>query len=184
MVSREIKYTVKDYMSLPESDEKRYELIDGELCMVPSPTPTHQDILGNLFEGLRHFVRRRDLGRVFVAPLDVVLSDTDVLQPDLLFVSRSREGIITDRNIQGPPDLVVEILSPGTSSRDRNIKRTRYAKFGVREYWLVDPENRTVEVLRASEPEFETVRVYPVGTTTTSTVLEGLKLDVTRVFSS
>ena len=113
-----------------------------------------------------------DLGKILIAPLDVVLSDEDVLQPDILFVSRGRLGIITDRNVQGAPDLVVEVLSPGTADRDRTLKRARYLRFGVREYWIVDPQSRTIEVLQAGQTDFETVRVFPQSTVATSPLLE------------
>ena len=183
MANRSVRYTYRDYMNLPESEEKRYELIDGELYMVPSPTPMHQDLLQNLYRILDVFVRGQDLGKVYLAPLDVVLSEEDVLQPDILYISTNREGIITERNIRGAPDLVVEVLSPGTADRDRTLKRARYLKYGVREYWMVDPQARTIEVLKAGQTEFESVRVYPEGTTATSPVLENLAVSVDAVFS-
>jgi Uma2 family endonuclease len=182
MVNPNVKYTVRDYMHLPESEEKRYELIEGDLYMVPSPTTGHQRTAGTLFMALNGFVRSRRLGEVLAAPLDVVLSEHDVLQPDLIFISSARSGIATDANIQGAPDLVVEILSPSTAGRDRTVKRARYARYGVREYWIVDPESRSIEVLRAGESGLETDRVYPEGTVVTSPVLEGLRLDVSGIF--
>ena len=178
MINPNVKYSVRDYMNLPESEEKRYELIEGELYMVPSPTTIHQRISGNLNSAMRDFVRSHQLGEVLTAPLDVVLSDEDVLQPDLLYISTRRSGIVKDQNIQGPPDLVVEILSPGTADRDRTTKRARYAKFGIREYWIVDPEAKTVEVLKADNVGFESVRVHPEGTQATSPLLEDLTVDV------
>ena len=184
MLNRNVKYTHRDYMCLPESEEKRYELIDGELYMVPSPTPTHQDIVRNLMKVLDDFVQGHGLGKVYFAPLDVVLSEHDVLQPDILYVARNREGIIGERNIQGAPDLVAEVLSPGTANRDRMLKRVRYGKFGVKEYWIADPQAKSIEVLRAGESGLEAVQVFPEGTTVTSPLLEGLRVDVGRVFSS
>lgn len=183
MANRSVRYTYRDYINLPESEEKRYELIDGELYMAPAPTPAHQIIVGRLFRVLIEFVEAHDLGSVIFSPLDVVLSEEDVLQPDVIYVSTDREGIITERNIRGAPDLVIEVLSPGTADRDRTIKRARYLKFGVREYWMVDPQARTIEVLKAGQTEFESVRVYPGGTTATSPVLEGLRVSVDAVFS-
>jgi Uma2 family endonuclease len=105
-----IKFTVKDYMSAPE--DKRYQLLDGEMILAPSPTSRHQTISAALFAALRQFIASHNLGRVWYALLDVVLSDHDVAQPDILFVSNARSAIITEANIQGGPDLVVEILSP------------------------------------------------------------------------
>ena len=115
--------------------------------------------------------------------MDVVLSDVEVLQPDILYVSRDRLSIINERNVQGPPDLVVEVLSPGTAERDRTLKRARYLRFGIREYWLVDLQARTIEVLSAGQSDFETVRVFPQGTTATSPLLEGLQVDVAGILA-
>ena len=182
MVNPNVKYKVRDYMNLPESEEKRYELIEGELYVVPSPTTIHQRVSKGLLRVLDDYVQTHGLGEVLTAPLDVVLSDEDVLQPDLIYVSKSRASIVTDQNIQGPPDLVVEILSPSTADRDRTVKRARYLKFGVREYWIVDPQTRNIEVLKAGDTEFETVRVYPDGTTATSPVIEGLVINVSEIF--
>jgi len=177
-----IKLTVRDYMSMPEDDDRRFELIDGELILAPSPVPQHQDIVLNLARMLADFAESQDLGKVMVSPMDVVLSDHDVFQPDILFISRNRLHIIGDRNIQGAPDLVIEILSPSTEGRDRGIKLEQYLRYGVREYWIIDPHQRTLEVLRASDTEFETVRVYPEGTTATSPALEGIEVEVDRLF--
>ena len=182
MVNRNVRYKYRDYIDLPESEEKRYELIDGELYMLPSPTPKHQQILGTLLVSFAEFVADRALGTVLIAPLDVVLSDEDVLQPDVLYISTARQSIVTDQNIRGAPDLVVEVLSPGTADRDRTIKRARYLKFGVREYWIVDPETRTIEVLKAGQTDSETVRVFSEGTSAISPLLEGLTIDVTGLF--
>jgi Uma2 family endonuclease len=141
-----LQFTYQDYLHLPD-DGKRYQIIEGEVYMVPAPTPAHQTIQGNIYYLLRSFVAVRDLGRVFLAPCDVVLSNEDVVQPDLLFISRERSQIITERNIAGAPDLIVEILSPHTRKLDRILKRRLYARYGVQEYWLVDPATRTVEIL-------------------------------------
>ena len=141
--------TYEDYLNTP--DEVRYELLDGELVMVPSPGATHQRIVMRIAMALQPYVKRMELGEFFIAPFDVVLWDGDeanVVEPDLLFVSTARAGIITEANVQGAPDLVVEVLSPSTESRDRGYKRELYARHGVGEYWLVDPDARTVTVLR------------------------------------
>ena len=112
--------------------------------MFPSSREIHQYILGRLFLRLGAFIYGRNLGKVYCSPFDVVLSDTDVVQPDLLFVSSGRESIITPENIQGAPDLVVEILSPATAARDRTLKLDLYARHGVQEYWIVDPDAKTI----------------------------------------
>ena len=180
---KNIKLTVRDYMSIPDGDDRRFELIDGELILAPSPVPQHQDIVLNLARMLADFVESQDLGKVTISPMDVVLSEYDVFQPDILFISRNRLHIISDRNIQGAPDLVIEVLSPTTEDRDRGIKRDQYLRYGVREYWIIDPQERTLEVLRAGDTEFETMRVYPEGTTATSPVLEGIQVEIDRLFA-
>lgn len=182
-INPNVRYTYQDYINLPESENKQYELIDGELYMAPSPTPKHQRGKGNLFRILSDHVEANDLGVVYDAPLDVVLSNEDVLQPDIMFISKKRLGIVTEQNIQGAPDLVIEVLSPGTASRDRTIKRARYARFGVREYWLVDLVSRTIEVLRASREGFETIRIYSEGMSLESPLLPGLQIDVASIFA-
>ncbi len=176
------KVTCEEYMLMP-LEEPRYELIDGRLHVVPAPNLNHQDIVGQLYLALVNFVRARDLGRVFVAPCDVVLSRFDVLQPDLLFVSRERADILTEANVQGPPDLVIEVLSPATAEKDRVGKRRVYERFGVPEYWLVDPETRTVEVLRWTEDGYETAGVYGEGDTLRSPLLPELAVELAGVFA-
>ncbi|MGQ9631385.1 MAG: Uma2 family endonuclease [bacterium] len=179
MIKAQVKFTYEDYCQLPE--DKRYELIGGEFFMVPSPTPSHQDISRNLFRSLDAYVADRDLGRVYYAPLDVVLSDEDVVQPDILFISKDREDIIGKRNIKGVPDLVVEILSPATAERDRTLKKKLYAKYGVRECWLVDPESKSVEVFRLGEAGFDLVSRYE-GDAIRSEILEGLEVPLKEIF--
>ncbi|MBI4234037.1 MAG: Uma2 family endonuclease [Chloroflexi bacterium] len=176
-----IRYTYSDYLLLPE--EKRYELIEGELCMVPSPTTQHQRLVLNLAMILQEFVRRRGLGEVFAAPLDVKLSEEDVVQPEVLFVRAARRRIVKEQYVDGPPDLVVEVLSPSTASRDRELKLKRYANFGVPEYWIVDPEAGSVEVLRLMADGYRQVGVFTQGTVETP-LLPGLKLPVAEVMSS
>ena len=137
-----IKFTYEDYCNAPE--DKRYELHDGDLVVVPSPKEQHQDVTGNLFIRLTLFVREGALGRTYIAPFDIVFSNHDVVQPDVIFVSNERHDIITPDNIQGAPDLVIEVLSPSTAHRDRTFKRALYARHGVREFWLVDTDAQTV----------------------------------------
>jgi Uma2 family endonuclease len=137
--------TVEDYMALP--DDVRAELIGGELYVTPSPTPLHQDVIGRLYRILTDVVERQTLGRVFLAPLDVHLPSGDVVQPDLLFIAAGHETVIQDW-IRGVPDLVVEVVSPTHAERDRSVKRDLYARNGTPELWLVDPQERSVEIVR------------------------------------
>jgi len=180
-----IKFTYKDYKSLPESETRRYELLEGELLMVPSPSTYHQRISRNLEHLLWEFVCAKGLGEVFNAPLDVVLGEggkCEVVQPDILYVSKERSHIITEAEIKGAPDLIIEILSPATANRDRNYKRTLYARHGVTEYWIVDPEAKAVEVLTLRESGLELVKAYAETDTLESPLLPGLEIDLKEVF--
>lgn len=141
---RERLLTYADYAALPD-DGTRYQLLDGELVMTPSPNAWHQDVLGELLESLRRHVREHALGAVYLAPLDVVLDDHNVLQPDIFFLSKERAGVRQGGRILGAPDLCVEILSPGTQHLDRTRKFELYARFGVAHYWIVDLRGRTIE---------------------------------------
>lgn len=180
MINVKTKLTFADY--LETSDDERYELLNGELVLSPSPKEIHQYISGILYLRLGTFVRERRLGKVYFAPFDVVLSDTDVVQPDLLFISNERAGIITQDNVCGAPDLVVEILSPSTVDRDRTIKLDLYATHGVEEYWMVDPDSRTVMVMLRGESRFEIGGIYGLGHTLHSPILEGFTIEVKELF--
>ena len=138
-------FTYADYLHLPDNG-KRWEIVRGELFMTPAPTTNHQRASRNLERLLDDYVIKHGLGEMFYAPTDVVFSDTDIAQPDLLYISKERGEIITEPNIQGAPDLIVEIKSPSTKKLDTQLKRRLYARYRVREYWLVDPEDKTVEV--------------------------------------
>lgn len=145
--TQQTKFTYQDYLLFP-NDGKRYELIEGERYVTPAPKTRHQMISTNLQGYLFDYVQKNKIGIIFVAPTDVVFSDTDVVQPDLLFVSSSRTAIITEDNVQGAPDLVVEILSESTRRTDEIIKRKLYEKQGVQEYWIIDPEIDSVKIYR------------------------------------
>ncbi|MDE3075736.1 MAG: Uma2 family endonuclease, partial [Chloroflexota bacterium] len=139
------KLTYDDLQHLPD-DGKRYELLDGELLVSPSPTPRHQRAVGACYVFLRR-MESAGFGQAFVSSLDVVFDQYNVLEPDVLFISAERLAIIGERNIQGPPDLVVEVLSRGTRDRERDVrlKLAAYARYGVRFYWVVDPEQLRVQ---------------------------------------
>ena len=174
------KLTYEDYAKTP--DDERWELLDGELIMSAAPSVPHQIVIALLGAQLVFFVRDRDLGLVCFAPIDVVLSDTDVVQPDIIFVSREREHIITHANIQGAPDLVVEILSPSTAQRDRTVKRRLYAEHGVKEYWQVEPEAQMVTVLLLRDGVFEEAGSYGKGQSLSSPTLEGFTISLEEIF--
>ncbi|HEV8144021.1 MAG TPA: Uma2 family endonuclease [Methylomirabilota bacterium] len=138
----------REYAALPD-DGRRYEILDGELSVTPAPSLDHQIILANLFRILDAHVRARNLGIVLFAPLDVILTDANIVQPDLVFLDHERMSRSSRRGVEGPPTLLVEVLSPGTTGVDRNVKRTLYAREGVPFYWIVGPEARTLEAFRA-----------------------------------
>lgn len=174
------RLTYEDYANTP--GDERYELIDGELIMAPGPNMPHQDSQTNLGFYLVRFVKDNDLGRVYYSDTDVVLSASDVVKPDLLFVSKERQDIITHNNIQGAPDLVVEILSPSTSRRDWNDKRELYAAYGVREYLVMDPSNKIVWRLALKDGTLEIEQTYYEGDAIESSVLEGFTVAINDIF--
>ena len=179
MENLQIKFTYRDYLLLPEQDNR--ELIEGDFHMVPSPSFRHQNILANLGTILRDFVIKNRLGVVVWAPMDVVLSDLNVVQPDILYISNERREIITENNISGAPDLVVEILSPSTASRDRELKLGLYARFGVREYWIVDPDENSVQVMELGSEGYTTIKTYDSGEVESS-ALPGFRIAIEEIF--
>jgi Uma2 family endonuclease len=180
-----VKLTYDDFLLFPE-DGKRHELIDGEHYVTPSPNIRHQTILGNLHFLMRAWLEQHPVGRVFMAPLDVVFTQFDVVEPDLLFVSRHRAAdILTAKHVTGAPDVVVEIGSPSTRKRDETIKRRLYERSGVSEYWIVDPDLDVLRVYRNRNGRFD----RPVelradaGDVLTSPHLGGLEMPVGRIFA-
>ena len=176
-----VRYTYADYCAFP--DDTRYELIDGELYMAAAPTRGHQIVVIDLGFLMSNFVTGSNLGIVLIAPFDVILSDEVVVQPDILFVSADRLDIVTERGCFGPPDLVVEILSPSTRERDRETKREVYARFGVKEYWLVDMDARTVTAMELAGGELATRAVFDESGEATSGLLPGLSIRVEDIFA-
>ena len=177
-----VKFTYEDYKNLPESERERYELLGGELVMVPAPDWFHQSIAAAVFRALDSFVRAQEPGEVRFAPLDIVLSQHDVVQPDLIFLAREHLQVVREGVIRGAPDLVVEILSAATERRDRTYKRTLYARHGVREYWLVDPNAQTVEVLTLGKRGYRRAALYTRDQTLKSPLLPGLEIPLDEVF--
>ena len=180
-----VKLTYDDFLLFPD-DGKRHELIDGEHYVTPSPNIRHQTILGNLYFLIRTWLEQHPVGRAFMAPLDVVFTQFDVVEPDLLFVSRHRAAdILTAKHVTGAPDIVVEIGSPSTRKRDETIKRRLYERSGVSEYWVVDPDLDVVRVYRNRDGRFD----RPVelradaGDVLTSPHLDGLEMPVSKIFS-
>ncbi len=140
------RWTYAEFARLPSEGSTRYEVIDGELAVTPSPSSRHQRVVTGLTRLLSTFVHDHRLGEVFVGPIDVLCAEGDYLAPDLVFVRKNRLGLVSDRGIEGPPDLVVEVISPSTAHRDRGTKLDRYRYFGVAEYWVIDPDAASIEV--------------------------------------
>jgi Uma2 family endonuclease len=136
--------TYADYVALPD-DGRRYELHQGELSVTPAPGTRHQEVTVNLTALLHGHVKKNGLGKIFAAPTDCILSETTVVQPDMVYVDGHRLSAVSERGIEGPPALVIEVLSPSTASTDRGPKQEIYARHGVPYYWIVDPDTRTIE---------------------------------------
>lgn len=158
---------------LPESNLPM-ELWDGELIMSPTPNPNHQDIVFNFARELREFVYAKGLGKVFLSPLDVILGQRRVVQPDVFFIAKARLKLVTDR-VRCAPDLAVEVISEGSWKRDRVEKKDLYEQHGVREYWIVDAEAQTIEVFALDRGAFKLASKAEAGETASSKLLPGLK---------
>ncbi len=154
MHGQRVTLTYEDYLLLTD-DGRRYEIHEGELSVTPAPTPDHQETSGNFNDVLRHHVKSRRLGKLYYAPIDCILDDTTIVQPDLVFVDTTRLERISRRGIEGAPTLVVEVLSPSTSSIDRVRKLRLYARYGVPYYWIVDHETRTVDAYQLVGNQYE-----------------------------
>ncbi len=182
MAVREKPWTYEDYLSLEE--EKRYEIIDGELLEMPAPSLRHQKIVGMLYRLLSQHVEEKALGEVYISPVDVVLSPYHVVQPDIVLVLKENYHTLKENSIHGSPDLVVEVVSPSTFKRDTEDKRRLYAKYGVKEYWLVFPEERVVEVLTLEGNEYEVFSHAFESGKVCSKLLEDFCLNLEGVFGA
>ena len=177
-----LSYTHADLLAMPD-DGKRREIIDGELYVTPSPIDLHQRTLLILTYAFCKYLETHPLGEVRFAPLDVILSEHDVLEPDLLFVLNEHKHLIQDW-VRGAPDLVVEILSPATEARDRGPKMKAYARYGVPEYWIVDPAAQAIEVYRLTASGFQVARICKKGDSIETPLLPGFFLPVASIFPS
>jgi Uma2 family endonuclease len=173
------RWTYEEYYKL--EDDQRYEIIDGHLLMAPVPDTWHQDWLGGLYTLLRSFVKRKKLGRLFFAPVDVVLDQENTVQPDLVFVSAKNAGIIQTRAIFGTPGLLVEVASPSSGRRDRSQKMKLYARYGVKECWIGDAAKCSLEILTLKEGRYELHGAAAERGKLNSLVLTGLSFDVAEI---
>jgi Uma2 family endonuclease len=177
------KLTYEDYVRIPD-DGKRHEIIDGEHYVTASPFLRHQRIALRLAFRLEEFLRKHPLGELFIAPADVILSPHDIVVPDLLFVSDERASILTEKNIQGAPDLVIEILSNSTRRLDEVLKRRAYERFGAREYWSFDPQRKTTQVWERTTGGLRRRDLLSAaaGDVLTSPLLPGLEIPLAEIF--
>ncbi len=180
MKQANIRFTYSDYLLLPE--DKRYEILEGELYVIAAPNTKHQRVSKRLVVALTQRLEKEGLGEVFIAPYDVVLSEDNVLQPDIVFVCKNRAGVVGELNLTGAPDLAVEILSPGSRGKDLEIKRKIYARFGVQEYWVVDPDAETIEVLAWGEIGYSTAGMFAKSDSLTSPQFPDLNLPLPEIF--
>jgi Uma2 family endonuclease len=177
----DIKFTYNEYKALPEGPPY-HQLIEGELILSPAPDWKHSTIVARLLNNLFSFVDSRRLGEVRTAPVDVHLSEETIVQPDILYVSKSRNAIIKPDGVHGAPDLCIEVLS-SKPDLDREIKRVLYAQFGVNEYWIVDPDRRTVDVFKLQADAVRPLKVLGDSDTLTTDLLPELQIALSSIFA-
>jgi Uma2 family endonuclease len=179
----DVKLTYQDLLAMPE-DGLRHELIDGVHYVSAAPRPRHQLVLARLLGRIENYLRERPVGVLLPGPADVVFTDHDVVEPDLLFVSRARREILTELNISGgAPELMVEILSPSTRRRDLVLKHRLYERWGVDQYWIVDPQRKTVQAFRRASDRYRLAAELGAGDVLTTPILPGLEIPLAEVFA-
>jgi len=178
-----VKFTYEDLVNFPD-EGKRHEIIDGEHYVAPSPNTKHQTVSMNLTRAFVLWLERSPMGLLFAAPFDVVLSDLDVVEPDLVYISREHGAILTDKHVRGAPDLVVEILSAASRKTDEVTKRKLYERFAVAEYWVVDPELETIRIYRRVNGAFQRLADLSVehNDSLTTPLLPRLDLPLAKIF--
>ncbi|MEO1254814.1 MAG: Uma2 family endonuclease [Bacteroidota bacterium] len=174
-IDRSKEWTVEDYLQLDEG--LLAQLIDGNLIMSPAPTTKHQRVSRELLLLLDNQL----IGEVFFSPIDLYINERNVLQPDLVYISEEKKEIVTERGIEGVPDLIVEVISPSNSFIDRNTKRKKYLDFGVKEYWIVDPANETLEIYTPKDQD--TPRLYLIKSGEVNSIVSSkLSFDLKKIF--
>lgn len=177
-----VHFKAGDIWDAPD-DDLRYEVIDGELFMTPAPIPMHQLGLMVLSNLIYNWIDPRGLGKVFGSPVGVVLDEETAVQPDLIFIARERLGIIGERGVEGPPDLVVEALSPSTEARDRGVKMRRYAAAGISHYWLLNVRARSLEPFALGENGYEPAGVSGPGSIFRPALFPGLEIPIDKLWA-
>ncbi len=174
------RLTYDDLCLLPE-DGKRREIIEGEMFVTAAPLTPHQRAIMRLSIVLGSFIASNRLGELFGAPFDVVFSQFDVVEPDLLFISSARSHLLTSKNVQGAPDLVIEVLSESTARVDRTIKLKLYGKYGVQEYWILDTDGPAAGIYRRSAEGLELTAHLSVNDDLTSPLFPGFRLPLRKL---
>lgn len=178
-LSEKKKYTYSDYLKTPEGSG--FQLLNGEIMESPAPYFSHQNIVKKLFREMDDFVEDNKLGTVVFAPVDVYFDNENCVQPDILFISEKRKNIITIKNVQGPPDLVVEVVS-GSKQIDTVKKKQLYEKYGVKEYWIVFPEQAAITVYSLTEKVYSLFGNFQKSGILHSRVLKGLEIELKNIF--
>lgn len=181
--NRRVVLTYEDYLSLP-NDRNRYEILEGELIVTPSPSLRHQEVSRNLLFLLFSHIKKKNLGRILYAPMDVILDNTTVVQPDLAFVSSQNDQICADRGIEGVPDLIVEILSAYSQKYDRMSKLQIYARYGVKWYWIVEPYEKTLEEYRLGEGFYDLLGTCRENEIFRPGIFPELEIDLSEVWAT
>ncbi len=176
-----IKLTYADFAALPE-DGKRYEILDGDLYVSPSPQTDHQRVIARFFRLLSNHVDRHELGEVFIAPYDVLLGEHDIVEPDIIFVSKAKLGIVKKEHIEGIPDLLIEIVSPSRPEYDLRDKRNQYARCGVPWYWIVNPQERWVKELQLSGAAYQETAHCAGDDVFEPKLFPGLRIELSRIW--
>ncbi len=172
--------TYADYLNTPEGG--KFQLIAGEIIEMTSPSLYHQEVLLNLVSEFRNFLLKNKIGKVFVAPSDVYFSETEVYQPDIIILLNESFSKMKENKIEGAPDLVVEVLSPSTAYYDLKHKKSIYEKHGVREYWVVDPIDKTVEIFENQNGKFHSTGELSKTDTAKSLLLTTLEIELENIF--
>ncbi|MEZ4957923.1 MAG: Uma2 family endonuclease [Saprospiraceae bacterium] len=180
-IDPKVKYTANDFLKLPEGAP--FELLNGKLINMPSPFDQHQSIAANIHLILGHYIKKNKLGTLRFAPLDVHLDEDNIVQPDLLFIANDRKNII-NKWVIGAPDVVIEIFSNSTKKKDKNAKFKLYQKHGVLEYWLVDPEIKSVEIYILKSKKFILKDKYSEGEKLKSDIIKGFEMVTNEIFET
>ncbi len=176
------KYTYDDYAKLPEGSA--YQLINGELIMSPAPNIYHQKIAANLFIFFNNYIEENKKGTILFSPVDVYFDENETYQPDIVFISKERNGIIKEKRIEGAPDIIIEVLSENNAYYDLKHKKNIYEKYGVKEYWIVDPMDKSIEVYNNEDAKFCLSDKKERKGEIKSKILSGLKIEALKVFNA